>query len=107
MNTNVSKKFLNPILLLIEADSWLDGTNNTNPLDIKGSASTNNSERIYDGRSSPIKKYHPLSSAEVRRKQHSLGSDSDDDELTAGNQWASHALNASGNAGTQDNFFDS
>ncbi|XP_071785677.1 uncharacterized protein [Asterias amurensis] len=85
-----------------DADSWLDGTNN-NPLTSKGSASTNNSERIYDGRSSPTKKYHPLSSAEVRKRQHSLGSESEDDEGAAGSQWASHAT---ANADTQDTFFD-
>ncbi|XP_022104817.1 eukaryotic translation initiation factor 4 gamma-like [Acanthaster planci] len=85
-----------------ESDSWLDGANNANPLDVKGSASTNNSERIYDGRSSPTKRFQPLSSAEVRRRQHSLGSDSEDDSGSAANQWASHASN---NTGTQD-FFD-
>ncbi|XP_038072795.1 uncharacterized protein LOC119741161 [Patiria miniata] len=88
-----------------ESDSWLDGANNANLPDVKGSASTNNSERIYDGRSSPTKRFQPLSSAEVRRRQHSLGSDSDD-EASAGNQWASHALNTSNNTGTQDNFFE-
>ncbi|XP_071962362.1 uncharacterized protein [Antedon mediterranea] len=75
-------------------DSWLDDSNNRTV-----SKESTSSERIYDGRSSPAKKFHPITSAERRKKQQSLNTDSDVDDDEG---WA----NMSNGHQQNDDFFD-
>ncbi|XP_072031103.1 uncharacterized protein [Amphiura filiformis] len=77
-----------------DLDSWLDGENGSRT--VYGSAATTKSERIYDGRSSPSKRFQPLTSAEARRKEAGLSS-AVSDEITNNNRWAED----------KDEFFDS
>ncbi len=80
-------------LCFSDVDSWLDGENGSHT--IHGSAATTTSERIYDGRSSPSKRFQPLTSAEVRRKEAGLQS-AHSVESTNNNRWAED----------KDDFFD-
>ena len=88
--------FFNFFLNFTDLNSWLDGENASHK--IQGSASTTTSERIYDGRSSPSKRFQPLTSAETRRRQAGLSS-AVSDEITNNNRWAETQSD-------KDDFFD-
>ncbi|XP_070578523.1 arginine and glutamate-rich protein 1-like [Ptychodera flava] len=88
-----------------DADSWLDGYN-PNDDNTQGSAVSSTSERIYDGRSSPVKRYNPLTSAEARKRQLLGTNDRDDVDFDQGNQWARKSYDHDGTP-KEDEFFDS
>lgn len=86
-----------------DVDSWLDGDNNVFTPQMKGSASTTASERIYDGRSSPAKRMHGGSGDQRRRLD--VEWDSGDESET---EAFSARKTASGNKDAlKDDFFDS
>ncbi|XP_002734811.1 uncharacterized protein LOC100378369 [Saccoglossus kowalevskii] len=92
-----------------DVDSWLDGYNSNLAVDSNvASAVSSTSERIYDGRSSPVKRYNPLTSAEARKRQLDPMDDNDEFEIGQDNQWAQKSRqNAGSITPTNDNFFDS
>ncbi|KAJ8044956.1 hypothetical protein HOLleu_07861 [Holothuria leucospilota] len=86
-----------------DVDSWLDGDNNVFTPQMKGSASTTASERIYDGRSSPAKRMHGGSGDQRRRL---------DVEWDSGDESETEAFSArktapGNNDALKDDFFDS
>ena len=94
-------------MYLSDVDSWLDGYNGNEESNV-GSAVSSTSERIYDGRSSPVKRYNPLTSAETRKRQLVPGStDRGDDDPSDQANWASKSYNAYEETKPQDKFFDS
>ncbi|XP_071482800.1 uncharacterized protein [Diadema antillarum] len=77
-----------------ELDSWLDGENNM----VIGSASTT-SERIYNGRSSPVKRIS--TGGKVRGRSIDVDSDGDEDQ-----GWAGKPVETGPGTQPKDDFFD-